>query len=127
MLNIFSSLKFKLHQYLEQKAMNNHLHLIHQARIKMVSHLLPKGEYILDLGGANCPLYKMKYPHSFQKLTLIDLPPDQRHEYYKDIIIDNKSSSGKVVIRYTDMTTLSDIEDNSIDFVWSGLTQNPKR
>jgi glycosyltransferase involved in cell wall biosynthesis/predicted SAM-dependent methyltransferase len=105
---------------LRQKAIDNHLNLIHAARLEMVSQLLPQGAYILDLGGANSPLYKMGYPHIFKKLTLIDLPPDQRHEYYKDIAVDSEGATGEVVIRYTDMTTLQDIEDHSVDFVWSG-------
>lgn len=104
----------------KRKALDDHLHLIHAARVEMVNTLLPSGDFILDLGGANSPLYKMNYPHSFKKLTLIDLPVDERHEYYKDIVVDDDCKSGQVVIRYTDMTTLEDIQDNSVDFVWSG-------
>jgi SAM-dependent methyltransferase len=105
---------------IKQKAMDEHLNLIHAARVKMVKTLLPQGDFILDLGGANCPLYKMEYPYHFKKLTLIDLPPDQRHDYYKDIVIDSNCSLGTVVVRYTDMTTLEGIADESVDFVWSG-------
>lgn len=104
----------------KQKAMDEHLNLIHAARIAMVSTLLPQGDYILDSGGANCPLYKMGYPHHFKKLTLIDLPPDKRHDYYKDVVIDSNCPLGPVVVRYTDMTTLEGIADESVDFVWSG-------
>jgi ubiquinone/menaquinone biosynthesis C-methylase UbiE len=86
----------------------------------MVSTLLPQGDMILDLGGANCPLYKMGYPHRFEKLTLIDLQPNQRHDYYKDILIDSDCELGEVVIRYADMTTLEGVEDQSMNFVWSG-------
>lgn len=105
---------------IRKKALDEHLNLIHHARIKMVSTLLPKGSHILDLGGANCPLYKMGYPHHFEKLTLIDLPADKRHQYYKDIEVDAETTLGKVVLRYTDMTNLIDIENESVDFVWSG-------
>jgi glycosyltransferase involved in cell wall biosynthesis/predicted SAM-dependent methyltransferase len=105
---------------IKQKAIDEHLNLIHAARVAMVSTLLPQGDYILDLGGANCPLYKMGYPYHFKKLTLIDLPPDQRHDYYKDVVIDSDCPLGPVVVRYTDMTTLEGIDDESVDFVWSG-------
>ena len=104
----------------KKRALDEHLNLIHAARVAMVSTLLPAGEQILDLGGANCPLYKMGYPHHFKKLTLIDLPPDQRHDYYKDVEIDSNCPLGPVFVRYTDMTTLEGIADESVDFVWSG-------
>ncbi|WP_171941111.1 glycosyltransferase [Herbaspirillum rubrisubalbicans] len=106
--------------YLADKARESHLDLIHDARVQMVSQLLPQASIILDLGGANCPLYKMSYPHAFERLTLIDLPPDQRHEYYKEITLDTGECPYPVTLRYTDMTTLEGIEDGSVDLVWSG-------
>ena len=105
---------------LRQQAMDQHLNLIHEARIKMVSTLLPKADIILDLGGANAPLYKMGYPSKFKKLILVDLPPEDRHEYYKEVLIDNECKNGEVVIKYNDMTELNDFNDDSVDFVWSG-------
>ena len=41
---------------MEQKAMEEHLNLIHQARVNLVSSQLPQGDIILDLGGqtAHC-------------------------------------------------------------------------
>jgi glycosyltransferase involved in cell wall biosynthesis/predicted SAM-dependent methyltransferase len=112
--------RFWVPRGIRQKVLDEHLNLIHNARVTMVSTLLPPGEMILDLGGANCPLYKMGYPHSFEKLTLIDLQPDQRHDYYKDIKIDSDCTLGEVVIRYDDMTTLEGVQDQSVNFVWSG-------
>jgi glycosyltransferase involved in cell wall biosynthesis/predicted SAM-dependent methyltransferase len=105
---------------LRRKAWEEHLNLIHNARVAMVRTLLPKGDHILDLGGANCPLYKMGYPHHFSKLTLIDLAPDQRHDLYKEIVVDSECSLGQVVLHYTDMTKLDAIDDESVDFAWSG-------
>ena len=105
---------------IREKALNEHLNYIHSARIRMVQNLLPQGDVILDLGGANSPLYEMGYTHNFKKLTLVDLPPDERHDYYKDVAIDDECPYGEVVIRYTDMTTLEGVEDESVDFVWSG-------
>ena len=107
-------------QNITQKAMEEHSSLIHAARVAMVGTLLPQGNYILDLGGAASPLYKMGYSHHFKKLILIDLPPDQRCDYYKDVVIDDDCHLGPVVVRYTDMTTLEGISDGSIDLVWSG-------
>lgn len=105
---------------IKKKAIDEHLDLIHRARMQMVSTLLPPGDVILDLGGANCPLYKMGYSHHFKKLHLIDLPPDERHEMYKEIVVDPNCEGGEVVIYYGDMTNLNDFSDESVDFVWSG-------
>lgn len=107
-------------EMLRKRAMDEHLDYIHKARIKMVSNMLPPGELILDLGGANCPLYKMGYPHRFKKLYVIDLPPEERHDMYKEVVIDPNCDGGEVVIKYGDMTDLIDFKDESIDFVWSG-------
>lgn len=62
----------------------------------------------------------MGYPYPFKKLVLIDLPPEERHEYYKEIVVDTHCEGGEVVIKYSDMTELDDFADGSIDFVWSG-------
>lgn len=105
---------------IRKKAIDEHLNLIHHARIKLVSTLLPQGEIVLDLGGANCPLYKMGYPHKFKKLYLIDLPPENRCDMYKEIVIDPNCDGGEVAIKYGDMTELGDFPDESVDFVWSG-------
>jgi glycosyltransferase involved in cell wall biosynthesis/predicted SAM-dependent methyltransferase len=105
---------------LEKKAILEHLDLIHNARINLVSKMLPSGDVILDLGGANCPLYKMGYMHSFKRLYLIDLPPKDRCNMYKDVVIESDSSGGEVIIQYGDMTNLDSFPDSSVDFVWSG-------
>jgi SAM-dependent methyltransferase len=103
-----------------KSAIDQHLNLIHKARSIMVSTLLPQGDIILDLGGANCPLYKMGYPHKFKKLYLIDLPPEDRCEMYKEIVVDSSVLDGDVVVKYADMTDLDAFADESVDFVWSG-------
>ena len=105
---------------IKRNAIDQHLVLIHNARIRMVSNLLPKGDIILDLGGANCPLYKMGYSHKFKKLYLIDLPPEERCDMYKEIVVDPDCDGGEVVIKYGDMTELDTFPDESVDFVWSG-------
>ena len=101
-------------------AMDRHLDLIHRARTRLVGTQLPAGEVILDLGGANCPLYKMGYDHAFKKLYLIDLPPEARHDMYRDVIVDPDYAGGEVIIRYGDITELDSFADASADFVWSG-------
>ncbi|RZV38742.1 MAG: class I SAM-dependent methyltransferase [Candidatus Acidulodesulfobacterium acidiphilum] len=103
----------------EQKAIDEHLNIIHAIRCTMVRYLLPKGEIILDLGGANCQLYKMGYTYRFKRLILIDLSPEERL-FYKEIVIDNECQLGEVIVQYSDMTNLAGIEDSSVDFVWSG-------
>ncbi|WP_233224469.1 glycosyltransferase [Thiomonas sp. X19] len=104
---------------LSKKALDRHLDLIHQARISLVSSMLPAGKVILDLGGANCPLYKMGYPHPFDKLILIDLPPEQR-DFYREVVVDTDGNGGEIVIQYSDMTELDDFPDESVDLIWSG-------
>jgi hypothetical protein len=44
------------------------------------------GDMILGLGGPHAPWYGMGYPHRFEKLELIDLPPEDRHDYYKELV-----------------------------------------
>ena len=105
---------------LDHHALVHHLHFIHNARIKMVMTLLPEARTIIDLGGANWPLYLI-YPFNFDNMTIIDLSPDMRHEMYKNIKLDEKiTEKGKVFVSYSNMTDLSYFLDNSIDLVWIG-------
>jgi SAM-dependent methyltransferase len=101
-------------------AMDLHLHLIHGARLKMVQLLLPAGDIVLDLGGANAPLYRMGYRHPFKQLFLIDLPEDHRHQNFRDVCLERGEGGGEIVLRYADMTDLRSFADESVDFVWSG-------
>lgn len=105
---------------IQKRALDEHLSLIHRARVALVSTLLPPGDVILDLGGANCPLYKMGYPHKFKRLYLIDLPPEDRCDMYKEIVVDPNCDGGEVIIKYNDMTELDAFGDETVDFVWSG-------
>lgn len=106
---------------IKTKAIDEHLTRIHQARVHLVSTQLPPGDVVLDLGGANCPLFRMGYPHEFKKLYLIDLPPEDRCDMYKEIAVDTVGAwQGEVVVKYGDMTELGAFADQSVDFVWSG-------
>ncbi|WP_346832803.1 methyltransferase domain-containing protein [Pseudomonas abietaniphila] len=100
-----------------QGTMDTHLYLMHNARLKMVKHLLPPGDIILDLGGANAPLHHMGYRHDYSKIVLIDLPTEERHKDFQVVLQD---TGGKVVLRYEDMTDLKGIKSASVDLVWSG-------
>lgn len=102
---------------LSARAIELHLFYMHNARLKMARHLLPPAGVILDLGGANAPLHEMGYPHAFTKLTLIDLPIEDRHQ---DFQVTLRDAGGKVVLRYEDMTDLKGIDSGSVDLVWSG-------
>lgn len=111
---------FLVNDSIRIKALDEHLDLIHRARIELIRRHLPKADIIFDLGGANTSFYQMGYQHSFERLYMIDLPPNVRHDMYKEIVFEKASPLGKVVIHYGDMTDLSGFADESVDLVWSG-------
>lgn len=102
------------------RAIDAHLFLIHRARQLMVRRLLPPAASIIDLGGINAPLFRMGYSHPFDRMVIVDLPPDDRHAAYRDIRIDTPAGTGEVSIHYCDMTSLEQFPDSSFDLVWSG-------
>ena len=105
---------------LTNRALEAHLHLIHRARQIMVRRLLPPGDAVIDLGGANAPLYTFGWAHKFKRMVMVDLPPDARHEMYRDIVVKSPGDCGEVIIHYGDMTRLEKFADASFDLVWSG-------
>jgi SAM-dependent methyltransferase len=102
-----------------QRAAENHLYWIHNARLKMIRTLLPPGKRILDLGGANAPLYEMGYPYQFDYMALIDLPSDDRHQEFRRELASPRAHS-KVEIIYSDFSNLDFLADQSFDLVWMG-------
>lgn len=104
----------------ETQALPLHLLAIHAARLRLVRHLLPPAKRILDLGGANAPLYRMGYPHAFDRLVMVDLPAEERHRTFKEVNLERTESGGEVVLHYGDMTELAGFADASFDLVWSG-------
>ena len=105
----------------EERIQVNHLYYIHKARLKMIHNLLPPAQRILDLGGANSPLYHMSYKHSFDYLMMVDLPADQRNDLHKETSEwSRRDGLGTIEILYADMTDLSHLESESFDLVWSG-------
>ena len=103
---------------------------LHLARCAMVRKI-PPAQTLVDIGGAaqasiQGALLVMGYPHRFQRLTIVDLPPEQRlyHQYAQ---ADHERLDGWIPtemgqIRYGhgSMTDLSAIEDASVDLVFSG-------
>jgi SAM-dependent methyltransferase len=105
---------------LVERAIDAHLYCVHRARQVMVRRLLPPALQIIDLGGANAPLYRLGYAHPFERLVMVDLPPEARHEMYKNIKVTAPHAGGEVVIHYSDMTRLEAFAAASFDLVWSG-------
>lgn len=102
------------------RAADLHLFAIHRARLLLVRLLLPAARVIIDLGGANAPLYRMGYPHSFDRLVMVDLPPGERHQDFREVSVERQDNGGEVVHRHADMTDLSWLPNSSVDLVWSG-------
>lgn len=103
-----------------ERALDAHIYCVHRARQVMVRRLLPPAKQIIDLGGANAPLYRLGYTYPFEQLVMVDLPPEARHEMYKNIKVTAPHTGGEVVIHYSDMTRLEAFGDASFDLVWSG-------
>lgn len=98
-----------------------HSHFLHWARIRAISTLLPQADTIIDLGGANGSLYEMGYTHKFKKIVVVDLPPNDRDDMYKEIELKKtKTPHGEIEVHFGDMSDLSFLKDESVDMVWSG-------
>ncbi len=98
-----------------------HLHLIHAARVKLVSTMLPPADMIVDLGGANGNIYDLGYRHPFTEVTVVDLPPALRCEMYRSLKMEARQvGSGRIRVLYSDMTDMGTIRGGSIGMVWMG-------
>lgn len=102
------------------EAIEHHLFFIHRSRQIMIRRLLPPAARIIDLGGANSPLHRTGYPHRFERMVMVDLPPEDRHAMYQNVIVEPAADNGEVVVHYGDMTDLSAFESGSFDLAWSG-------
>src|SRR5262249_46570762 len=99
----------------------HHLHVLHQARLKLIRCFLPAAPRILDVGGANGSMLDYGFPHAFDELILTDIPPDQRIPELRDIdLVQKWKHRGNVRVLYTSLSDLSAIPDGSIDLVWVG-------
>ncbi len=103
------------------EAISLHLFAAHRARVNLMATALPPARHILDLGGANAPLHECGYPYHFDYLTIVDLPPADRHMEFANRIVESADlEQGRVRILYCNMTDLSAVSDGTIDLVWSG-------
>jgi len=98
----------------------NHLDYIHAVRCRLVRSLLPAASEICDLGGANSPLYRMGYPHAFDRMVMVDLPDEERHQIYGKFELLPDEGGGKVQVLYANMVHLDHLPSGSFDLVWSG-------
>lgn len=119
LLELFLSAGFG--KFAAEKALEFHLYYIHNARIQLVSSMLPPAERILDLGGANGSIVDMGYQHQFKRITVVDLPPEDRDDMYKNIKVKPVKRNGGIIdVHFGDMSDLSFVADGSVDLVWSG-------
>jgi SAM-dependent methyltransferase len=101
------------------------LQSLHFSRIELILGL-PRARRIVDLGGSATyselgALVLLGYPYDFDLLTIVDLPPDDRHELYRSEAWRRvETSQGPVEYVYGSMTDLSFVDDASVDLVFSG-------
>jgi SAM-dependent methyltransferase len=88
---------------------------------------LPKARRILDLGGTALGSDKgamvlMGYPYAFDELIVVDLPPDDRNDLYKESVARNVTQTelGPVQYRYHSMSDLTQYANDSFDLVYCG-------
>lgn len=102
------------------------LHALHHSRAQLVREALPAARVIVDLGGGSTDspegaLLGMGYPHTPERIWIIDLPPEERLLHSADTSDTYITEKGtEVRYLYRSMTDLSGIEDGSVDMVFSG-------
>ncbi len=100
---------------------------LHESRGRFVRSL-PRAPRIVDLGGScqgssQGAMVEMGYPYRFERLTIVDLPSEERHELYRtedDRSGTVKTEMGPVDYLFQSMTTLRPIPDASVDLAYSG-------
>lgn len=104
------------------------LDVLHNSRVQW-TRALPPSRVIVDLGGASTSspigaMLQLGYPYPFDSLTIIDLPPEDRHEEFRSERYPDRVETGlgPVFYRHASMTDLSSIPDSSVDLVNSGQT-----
>jgi SAM-dependent methyltransferase len=88
---------------------------------------LPPGQRILDLGGSSRfhaagAMVAFGYPYPFEELVIVELPAEERHQHYQDVIEGDtiQSHLGPVTFRYQSMTDLVGLPDAGFDLVYCG-------
>ena len=101
---------------------------LHHSRCDFI-RLLPPARRIVDLGGthqhdARGALVAFGYPYEFESLTIVDLPPEQRHAVYSESTLSGTvvTEKGPVTYQPGTMTDLGFLPDRSVDLVYSGQT-----
>jgi SAM-dependent methyltransferase len=99
---------------------------MHVSRSEFVRGM-PKASRILDLGGthqghADGALVHLGYPYRFDRLLVVDLPSEERHEIYQGGSAGStvESPLGPVDFAFHSMTELGQYADASFDLVYSG-------
>jgi ubiquinone/menaquinone biosynthesis C-methylase UbiE len=99
---------------------------LHESRGRFVRSL-PPSRRIVDIGGScqgstKGAMVEAGWPYPFERLTIVDLPSDERHELYQTRAAPEvvRTELGPVEYLYQSMTTLEGIPDRSIDLVYSG-------
>ncbi|MEM9035611.1 MAG: methyltransferase domain-containing protein [Actinomycetota bacterium] len=101
---------------------------IHRSRCLFVQQL-PAARRILDIGGTHQQspegaMIHLGYPYAWERMVIVDLPPDERHPLYQQMRSDEpvQSRLGPVEYSFHSMADLSRFEDGSFDLVYSGQT-----
>lgn len=99
---------------------------MHVSRCQFVAGL-PGATRILDLGGthqgfADGALVHLGYPYPFERLVVVDLPVEERHEIYQGGSAGEPvwSELGPVEFAFHSMVDLGRYADGSFDLVYSG-------
>jgi SAM-dependent methyltransferase len=101
---------------------------IHRSRCLFVQQF-PAARRIIDLGGthqqkAEGALIALGYPYDLERLVIVDLPAEERHELYESGVGHEvvQTPRGPVEYSYHSMADLSGHDDGSFDLVYSGQT-----
>lgn len=101
---------------------------VHRSRCLFVQQL-PRAARILDLGGTHQSdprgaFVRLGYPYRFERLVIVDLPPEERHPLYAEMTSDDpvETHLGPVEYSFHSMADLSAYDDGSFDLVYSGQT-----
>jgi SAM-dependent methyltransferase len=99
---------------------------MHVSRCEFVAGL-PRASRILDLGGthqgyADGALVHLGYPYPFERLVVVDLPVEERHEIYRGGSAGGtvQSELGPVEFAFHSMADLGRYAGGSFDLVYSG-------
>lgn len=112
-------------EYRQHVAFTDLVVSMHLSRCAFVQGL-PRARRILDVGGVDQSdergaLLTLGYPYRFERLTVVDLPPEDRHELYRHGVWKQASTAlGPVEYAYHSMVDLSAYPDGSFDLVYSG-------